>query len=404
MQSQHSERPPKFVTFGRRRISSSVCIVDSKQHIRTFLADTLEELGLLTSDARDAHDLGARLDQQHIDLVMLGLSAGGDAASRVLTTLADKAFDGHVLPIGPSGSPVVAAIQQLGAELGLVMLPTLATPFGPDRLRAAIAALVPADAPPSAPVDVAEALKSGWLELWYQHKVDARTLVSRGAEALVRMRHPSWGVVPPAYFIPADGDPHFRELSQFVIGRALDDWQYFFGQSGPIDLSINLPASFLADPAAVEHLCLQMPRHPAFSGLMIEINGSDTVRNLDRLIDVARRVRFHNIALSIDDIGTNWPELMGIERFPFTEIKVDRALITGCADDRLKRSVCRRIVELANGYGARTVAEGVETRADLVAVHEMGFDLAQGFLFGRPAAARKFARATLGRPLAVASA
>ncbi|MBR1221060.1 EAL domain-containing protein [Bradyrhizobium sp. U87765 SZCCT0131] len=404
MQNQHSERPSRFVAFGRRKIASSVCIVDGKQHIRTFLADTLEELGLLTCGARDADELGTRLDQQHVDAVLLGLSAGGVAAGDVLAVLAEKAFDGQVLPIGPAGSPAVEAIQQLGAELGLVMLPTLTTPFGTDRLRASVAAMMPAEGPPSAPVDVAEALKSGWLELWYQHKVDARTLVSRGAEALVRMRHPSWGVVPPAYFIPAEGDPHFRSLSEFVIGRALDDWQYFLSQSGPVDLSINLPAAFLTDATAVEQLCLQMPRHPAFSGLMIEISGSDTVRNLDMLLEVARRVRFHNIALSIDDIGADWPDLMGIDRFPFTELKVDRSLITGCADDRLKRSVCRRIVELANGYGARTVAAGVETRADLMAVHEMGFDLAQGFLFGRPAAPRKFARATLGRPLAVASA
>jgi EAL domain-containing protein (putative c-di-GMP-specific phosphodiesterase class I) len=80
------------------------------------------------------------------------------------------------------------------------------------------------------------------------------------------------------------------------------------------------------------------------------------------------------------------------------EIKVDRKFVAGCADDRLKQGVCRRIVELADEVGARTVAEGVETRTDFLAVREMGFALAQGFHFAKPMPARKFAR-TLGRPL-----
>jgi EAL domain-containing protein (putative c-di-GMP-specific phosphodiesterase class I) len=65
----------------------------------------------------------------------------------------------------------------------------------------------------------------------------------------------------------------------------------------------------------------------------------------------------------------------------------------------LKRSVCREILDLAASYGARTVAEGVETRADFLTVREMGFDKAQGFLFARPSTAKKFARTMLGRPI-----
>jgi FOG: EAL domain len=80
---------------------------------------------------------------------------------------------------------------------------------------------------------VAEALKAGWLELWYQQKINVRTLAPSGAEALVRMRHPAWGVVPPAYFIQDDKDPHFRNLSEFVIGRAVEDWRYLLEQQGP---------------------------------------------------------------------------------------------------------------------------------------------------------------------------
>ena len=75
--------------------------------------------------------------------------------------------------------------------------------------------------------------------------------------------------------------------------------------------------------------------------------------------------------------------------------------VTDCADHTSKKTVCRRIRELADGYGIRSVAEGVETTADLLAVCEMGFDLAQGFLFAKPMKAKKFARKVLSRQMAV---
>ena len=80
------------------------------------------------------------------------------------------------------------------------------------------------------------------------------------------------------------------------------------------------------------------------------------------------------------------------------ELKVARQVINGCAQDRLKRALCGTIVDIARRIGARTVAEGVETRADLIAAREIGFDLAQGFMFGKPMEARKFGR-TLRRRL-----
>jgi EAL domain-containing protein (putative c-di-GMP-specific phosphodiesterase class I) len=112
---------------------------------------------------------------------------------------------------------------------------------------------------------------------------------------------------------------------------------------------------------------------------------------------VAREVGLHNIGLSIDNLGANWPSLMDLGKLPFIKLKADRHFVTGSGNDRLKRTVCRHIVELAQGYGACAIAEGVESRADLVAANELGFDFVQGFLFGKPMPLKKFARSTLTR-------
>jgi EAL domain-containing protein (putative c-di-GMP-specific phosphodiesterase class I) len=106
------------------------------------------------------------------------------------------------------------------------------------------------------------------------------------------------------------------------------------------------------------------------------------------------------IAVSIDNVGAEYSTLAGLEQLPVVELKVARHLVNGCAEDRLKRALCTTILDIARRIGARAVAEGVETRADLLVAREIGFDLVQGFLFGKPMDARKFAR-MLRRPVTV---
>lgn len=387
-------------SFGHRKVTPRVCVADSKKHLRTFLSEALEDLGFVTSECAHASDLAIALDTQQPDLVVLGVSVNGVEVGEILEVLVRKSFTGQVLVIGQPDTIMVKAVRQIGDEYGIAMLPSLPTPFSAGTLRASLAALLPSEPAPSPAVDVAEALKAGWLEMWYQQKINVRTLVPSGAEALVRMRHPAWGVVPPAYFVSDDKDPHYRALSEFVIGRAIEDWHYLLEQQGPVDLSINLPVSFLRDRDAVRHMCLEMPEHPAFAGLILEINSAEVIANLDLVIDVARQVRLHNIAIAVDNVGAEWPSLMGLPNFPFVELKVDHQFVTGCADNRLKQTVCRRIVELAQDNGARAIAQGVETRADFLAAHGMGFDLVQGYLFSKPLGVKKFARS---RPLLAAA-
>ena len=386
------------VTFGRRKVRPRICIADGKQHIRSFLSEALADLGFVTSECDHFEKLNAVIEAEIPDLIILGMSTEALAAAEILETLASRPFVGKVLLVGPRTSPSLAAIEDHARELGITLLPTLHTPFGEAGLRDSVATLLPDEGPPEPPIYLEEAVREGWLELWYQPEINARSLAIERAEALIRIRHPTWGVVPPAYFIPADGDPHFRALSEYVIDRAIEDWRFFASQHAKVQIAINLPIAFLQDSGSMMDLCQKIPDHPAFDGLIIEINGTEVIRNLDLAKDIARRLRFHKIAIALDDVGAEWPLFAGLPDFPFVEIKVDRKFIAGCADDRLKQSVCRRILALADGYGARTVAEGVETKADFLTVREMGFDKVQGFYFARPAMPKKFARSLLERP------
>ena len=388
--------------FGRRKVVPRVCIADGKPHIRNFLRESLEELGFVACDCGDASKIADTVIEHQSDLVVLGLSAGGIAANSQLEVLREIDFRGRVLVFGPPASPMVTAIVSIGDEIGLDMLPLLPTPFSDKDLYERVAPLLPKDAVASPAIDVGQALHGNWLELWYQPKIDVRSLSIAGAEALVRLRHPTWGVFPPERFLPEDDDPHFFALSEFVVTRAAADWRYFLDANGPVDLAVNLPMTFFERDDAVEALSRSLPRHPAFAGLIVEFDADELLRAPPLAMRTARRLQLHNIAVSIDNVGAEWPLLMEFDEFPFVEIKVDRSFIGGLGDDRLRQSTCRSIIELADRFGARTVAEGVETRAEFIAARGVGFDLIQGFFFAKAMEPQKFARRVLGKPMTVA--
>src|SRR6202048_223942 len=193
MEDQWPEQSPISPAFGRRRVRPCVCVIDRKQHIRTFLCDALEELGFITRECAHFGELDTVLKPQP-DLIVLGLSCGGEEAAKILDALSAKEFEGKVLVLGPRASRMLVAVQEFGEQLGLAMLPFLTTPFGSANFSDSVATLVPTAMPPPAPVDVAEAMSAGWLELWYQPKIETRTVAVSGTEALIRMRHPTWGI------------------------------------------------------------------------------------------------------------------------------------------------------------------------------------------------------------------
>jgi hypothetical protein len=228
--------------------------------------ETLEDLGCVARECVDAAELNAELDSRLPHLVVIGSAAGGIEACEMMELLAAKGFDGKVLVLGPRVSPMVAAIRELGAKLGLAMLPLLPTPFSQVDLRNCIAAvLVPDDLRPTQSVSAAEASLVNSLELWYQPKIDTDTLALSGAEALMPTRHPTLGVVPPGCVMPA-GDSPVGEMSEFVIDRAINDWRYFSSRHGHIEIAINLPLAFFRDPELIEHLWRRIPDHQLSRG------------------------------------------------------------------------------------------------------------------------------------------
>jgi EAL domain-containing protein (putative c-di-GMP-specific phosphodiesterase class I) len=391
---EHQERGDQasLAVVARQQTVPRVGIADARQSIRTFIAEALEELGFATLECASATDVEAMLASGRTDLVVIGSSAGIEACEMV-ELLAARQFKGKVLVMGPRVSPMVSAIRGLGGKLGLAMLPLLPTPFGNGDLRACVAPLLPDEAPPLAPLVTAAPLRSARDQLWYLPKIDARRLALGGAAAVNALRHGAAESAQGGRLEPTDGDPIASAMP--MIARVIEDWRYFAARHGHIEIAINLPIAFFRHPDAADTLCRQMPDQAAFEGLIVEISAADVIRNLDLARTVARRLRHRNIAISIAELGMEWPSFLPLHDLPFVELKIDPQFVAGCADDRLQRAACRRVLDLADAIGARTVADGVASEADFLAVRDMGFHQAQGPLFGKPMTAQEFARRAL---------
>jgi EAL domain-containing protein (putative c-di-GMP-specific phosphodiesterase class I)/FixJ family two-component response regulator len=327
------------------------------------------------------------------ELVVLDLALGESDAVDVIRHLEILKFKGNVLLISGRDQSVLHEIEEIGTAHGLTMLPPLQKPFRLADLKTSLAAapdLVARQKPPlvSAPsqrnVDLAEALRNNWLEVWYQPKLDLRTRMVCGAEALLRARHPVHGLVMPVDLLPPTHDPLYQPLTRFVLRQALSDWYRFADQQLFIKLSVNVPVSVLCAPEFIRMVRELLPPDPKFPGLIIEITEDEVVRDADIVRELAAQLKIYNVWLSIDDFGSAYSSLARLLEIPCKELKIDRQFVANCSVEPLKHALCQTVVDLAHRVGVSVCAEGIETAGDLRTLIEIDCDTAQGFLFAKP--------------------
>jgi EAL domain-containing protein (putative c-di-GMP-specific phosphodiesterase class I) len=370
--------------FDGRFASRVAYVADREAHSRICAVEALLAQGFVCRDFAHASDLLDAFQTELPDLIVMDVSRRDFDALETRRRLESNRYNGSILPIAEDETDGGERLQQLRGSSALKVLPCVAKPL---RLRDFEASLDHFDAPPvgrGLAVDVEEAIRNRWISLWYQPKVDLGSLSVCGAEALVRVSHPHLGLVPPLHFLPESGDPKMRLLSQFVVEQTIHDWMTLVEQRRPLELAVNIPMRLLVEPQFVKFLRNRIPIHPRFSGLIVEVDKADVVSHSDIVSSLAAQLGKLNIRISVGDLTCCPLSFAESDRFPFAEIKLGREFVSGCAKDKLKRALCRTVVEFARRVGALTVAMGVETREEMAVVRDVGFDMAQGFFFGRP--------------------
>jgi EAL domain-containing protein (putative c-di-GMP-specific phosphodiesterase class I)/FixJ family two-component response regulator len=377
-------------------------VLDDEPQIAALACNILNVVGFAARQFVDPVGLFAEIRKNSPHLIILDLSLGQSDAIEVIRHLEAMAYKGHVLLMSGRDMSTLSEVEQIGQTRGLAMLPSLQKPFRtPDlkeRLRhlaettpaaqrdraGAQRAAQPATHGRKPAIGLAEALQEGWLELWYQPKIDLKTFSVAGAEALLRGRHPEFGILSPADLLPPAGDPLYQPLSRFVLRRAMADWERFAESDLPLKLSVNIPVSVINAPDFIAAVRELLPRNAKFPGLIIEVTEDEVILDPTQVKEIATQLKLYNTWISIDDFGAAFSSLARLIDLPCVELKMDRSFVADCAIDDGKRSLCQSAIDLAHRFKATVCAEGVEKVEDLRLLVEMGCDLAQGYLFARP--------------------
>jgi EAL domain-containing protein (putative c-di-GMP-specific phosphodiesterase class I) len=253
-----------------------------------------------------------------------------------------------------------------------------------DGLRKILAPKPDPYADPKAKIPLAEVLKRDWFELWYQPKIDLRTMHLVGAEALVRARHPTRGIVAPYFFLPDAPEEDMLKLTEMVILTALGDWDIFHEYGIPMKLAVNVPVSAFVKLPIPRMLSEARPKSEAWSGMVLEVTEDQIINDIALANDVASAIKAQRCSLALDDFGAGYSSLARLRQLPFSELKIDRSYVMNCDSDSVNAGICETIVELGKRFGLKIVAEGIETLHESHKLQGIGVQVGQGFLYAKP--------------------
>ncbi|MHB8713537.1 MAG: bifunctional diguanylate cyclase/phosphodiesterase [Trichloromonadaceae bacterium] len=231
-----------------------------------------------------------------------------------------------------------------------------------------------------------QGLEKSWLELHFQPQINLIDGSVIGAEALVRLRHPEKGLIPPLEFIGlAEETGLIFPLGQWVIEESCRTWIHLHKQGLRLPrLAVNLSAKQLQrnDFQARVTETLKATGMPA-GVLEMEITESVFLES-EKALELLSALGSLGINLSIDDFGTGYSSLSYLKRLPFGKIKIDRSFVRDIGLDEESETLARTIINMAHTLGLEAIAEGVETREQIDFLLAAGCLEAQGFYFAKP--------------------
>lgn len=382
-------------------------VLDDDELTALFMATVARKLGWTAQTVTDETDFQALIGAAPPDAIMLDLQLGASDGVEQLRFLRSVGYSGTIVLMSGFDARVLASAQQIGELLGLTIAAVLEKPARAAQVREALGAMqrsLATTAPPPIEAqpehatisanDVARAISAGRMELHLQPIVSAAGHVVTSAEALIRWRDPSLGLVLPDRFIPAaeaDTDVIDR-LTMWVAESGAAHYRRLAELGSEIQICINISGRNLQSldfPDRMAGVLERMSAPPGAIGL--EITETVATHDLDATTAILTRLRLKGFPVAIDDFGTGHSSLAALRRMPFSVIKIDKSFVGELETSSDLLTIVRSVIQLARDMGLTSVAEGVESAETVRVLTELGIDSLQGFYFSRPLPFDEFA-------------
>jgi polar amino acid transport system substrate-binding protein len=235
--------------------------------------------------------------------------------------------------------------------------------------------------------DMHAGLKRNEFEIFYQPIVDSKTRKIVSAEALIRWKHPTHGMVRPDIFIPIMEKTGFIiKLGKYVLEEVIKQqkrWELFKFKQVPI--SINLSLAELEKDNFVRGVKVQLKNHNVAPELIkYEVTEGLAMENEDKTYEQLSEMRKMGINILLDDFGTGYTSFSYLKKIPANIVKIDRSLVINILTSKTDQGITQAIIDLAHSIGMKVVVEGVEDEHMFNMLRDMGTDFIQGYFISRP--------------------
>ncbi len=371
-----------------------ILIVDDHPFQCVHLADVLASAGFGKADvASCAESALARISRQAYHLVLIDLNMAAMDGVQFIDQLARQPHPPMLAIVSACLRRIIDSVALMAKEKGLAVLGAFSKPFTALQARRLATRLCQGrPAPPAARhrttptfdrASVEHALRQRHLRAWFQPKHSLTTGQIVSAEALARWLHPELGCQFPAVFLSAvRGYGLDKALLLQVLDDALNAHLHWGRQGFRVPVSVNLPTRFLDDPHLPDELeQTVLTKGVAAQEVSFELLEDETPTIQGQYYMGASRLRLKGFGLAQDDFGRGYSSMYSLISTPFTELKIDRAFVSGAAHDESRGAALMASVQLGVQLGLQVTAEGVESPDDLEFLRRIGCHCAQGFLF-----------------------
>jgi EAL domain-containing protein (putative c-di-GMP-specific phosphodiesterase class I)/GGDEF domain-containing protein/AmiR/NasT family two-component response regulator len=234
--------------------------------------------------------------------------------------------------------------------------------------------------------DLKNALAKGELSLHYQPKIQIASGAIAGFEALLRWKHPEFGMVSPGQFIPlAEETGLIVPIGRWVIEEACRQIRAWQDAGNRIPIAVNVSLLQFRDGGLYETIVRALESAGADPALLeIELTESMLMEDKDAAIAILHRLKNHGLHIAIDDFGTGYSSLAYLKRFPIDSLKIDQSFVRGISTSPDDAAIATSIILMGRSLKLNVVAEGVETKSQLAFLRVMQCNEAQGYLYSPP--------------------
>ncbi len=292
-------------------------------------------------------------------------------------------------------APGLVESQELALAYGLNVAFTLEKPLTEDKVLAALSPffarthLFTVD-------DLRVAFDLRQLSVHYEPQVS----LTRGGwevcgiEALLRWDHPHYGLIYPEQFLGvAESSGLINSVTDFVLQTGIAQLGAWSHAGVPLNLSVNLSPTMMGDEEFPDRLMELLRRGGvAPEQLTIETTEAAALGYPTASLALLKRLHQMRVNLALDDFGTGLSPLTQLYKYPYNELKIDRALGMEIAYSESVRTLVGALIELGHNFGLRVTCEGVDTSAALEFLQQSGCDMAQGHYVARPMHSSELAR------------